>query len=300
MRRPGPALGLATWTAALVVGARVLLAVGAGRLSIPLTSTDGMTAWVSDTPPADMAMAVLRLLALAATFYLLAVTALGLAARAVRFGALAAALDRVTPRLVHRLVSGGSGVGLVLGGAVGALPAPGLGLPDRPALVTAASGAAASDPTGTATMRRLPDATATMTLADAPQPTATMTRATGHPADSPATATTPKPTAPTTATRPPATSADSAPAPATTPAATGLPAPPPLAEIDGGAWVVEPGDSLWSIAEDVLAPSGASLDERTVDRFWRRLVAANRALLADPGNPDLLVPGQRLVVPPPG
>jgi hypothetical protein len=36
-----------------------------------------------------------------------------------------------------------------------------------------------------------------------------------------------------------------------------------------------------------------------VSRYWQRLIAANRHDLIDPDNPDLLVPGQRLVVPPP-
>jgi nucleoid-associated protein YgaU len=60
-------------------------------------------------------------------------------------------------------------------------------------------------------------------------------------------------------------------------------------------WVVEPGDSFWSIAEDVVG----SGDERAAGRYWRALIEANRSRLVDPGNPDLLVPGQELVVPPP-
>ncbi|PLS75238.1 MAG: hypothetical protein CYG61_08380, partial [Actinobacteria bacterium] len=41
------------------------------------------------------------------------------------------------------------------------------------------------------------------------------------------------------------------------------------------------------------APSDAE-----VDAYWRRLVDANRAILRDPANPDLLYPGQVLTVPP--
>jgi nucleoid-associated protein YgaU len=35
-----------------------------------------------------------------------------------------------------------------------------------------------------------------------------------------------------------------------------------------------------------------------VGRYWRRLIDANRDRLVDPGNPDLLLPGQELVLPP--
>jgi hypothetical protein len=87
----GAVVRLAVWTAGLVVVARALLTVGAGSSSIPLASPDELSAWVSDTPPADMAVAVVRLAALAATFYLLGVTALAVVARLTRLGRLAAA-----------------------------------------------------------------------------------------------------------------------------------------------------------------------------------------------------------------
>jgi nucleoid-associated protein YgaU len=59
--------------------------------------------------------------------------------------------------------------------------------------------------------------------------------------------------------------------------------------------VVEPGDSFWSIAEDVVGGER----EREVGRYWRTLVEANRSRLVDPANPDLLVPGQELTLPDP-
>lgn len=83
---------------------------------------------------------------------------------------------------------------------------------------------------------------------------------------------------------------DPAPAP---PAVPVVPAPEPR------EWTVRPGDHFWSIAEQVLAaelhraPTGAETDP-----YWRRLVTANHDRLADPGNPDLLFPGQVLLVAP--
>jgi nucleoid-associated protein YgaU len=60
--------------------------------------------------------------------------------------------------------------------------------------------------------------------------------------------------------------------------------------------VVAPGDSFWSLAEEAVA-EGAAVGP--VDGYWRRLVALNAPRLVDPGNPDLLYPGQVLLLPPP-
>ena len=62
------------------------------------------------------------------------------------------------------------------------------------------------------------------------------------------------------------------------------------------AWLVEPGDNLWSIATSVLADERGELaDEGTVVRYWRSLIAANAAEVADP---NLIYPGQVLNLPP--
>ena len=64
---------------------------------------------------------------------------------------------------------------------------------------------------------------------------------------------------------------------------------PEVATSTPSSWIVKPGDSFWVIAES-LAP-------HEVDSTWRRLIAANRDRLVDRDNPDLLLPGQTLVVP---
>jgi len=56
---------------------------------------------------------------------------------------------------------------------------------------------------------------------------------------------------------------------------------------------VEPGDTLWGIARDTLPP-GADSDE--IDRRWRAIYRAN--LDAVGADPDLIHPGQRLLLPP--
>lgn len=84
------------------------------------------------------------------------------------------------------------------------------------------------------------------------------------------------------------------------PAAT--PAPPPVVQAEPTPerqWTVEPGQHFWSIAEQVLADEWQrqpSEEETTV--YWERLVRANRDRLIDPGNPDLIVPGQQFRLPP--
>jgi nucleoid-associated protein YgaU len=65
-------------------------------------------------------------------------------------------------------------------------------------------------------------------------------------------------------------------------------------------WVVESGDSFWSIAEEMLSDyQGPGQDEVDVALYCRQLIAANRDRLATPDEPNLLFPGQVLTVPPP-
>lgn len=64
-------------------------------------------------------------------------------------------------------------------------------------------------------------------------------------------------------------------------------------------WVVMPGESFWSIAEQVLAESQARPREGDIVAYWQRLIVANRDRLADPDNPDLLFAGQELTIPAP-
>lgn len=67
-------------------------------------------------------------------------------------------------------------------------------------------------------------------------------------------------------------------------------------------WLVRPGDHLWRIAEEALARANGladptSLREVDVHRYWLALIDANRDRLVDRANPDLIIPGQRFVLP---
>jgi nucleoid-associated protein YgaU len=57
-------------------------------------------------------------------------------------------------------------------------------------------------------------------------------------------------------------------------------------------YTVQPGDSLWSIAQAKLA----SDDPRRVARYWPLIHRANRAQIGS--TPDLILPGWTLNLPP--
>ena len=263
---------LLAWTAALALALRGLHALGAGPLGVPLSSAADLSAWLDRTPPEVMAVAIVRLVALAAGWYL-AVCTLALALmRPVGRSRMALAASRATPAIVRRLVAGGGGLGLAAGTLVGALsstmvaPAP---LAPRPAAASIVGAAQDTNPP-----------TATVTRGARDMPTAVMTH---MPSEETPTA---------VMTHLPATDAPRAsrspPARATRETAA---APP--------SWTVQAGDSFWSIAAETLAEAGEAPTDRRVIGYWRRLVEANRGRLLDPGNPDLLVPGQELVLPDP-
>lgn len=62
--------------------------------------------------------------------------------------------------------------------------------------------------------------------------------------------------------------------------------------------VVSRGDSLWSIAErTVTGRLGRPARDHETAPYWRVLIEVNRQRLVDPTNPDLIHPGQELILP---
>lgn len=295
-------LRLTAWTALLLVLGRISVALGSGSLDVPLTSLHALRAWIDRASPADMAMALLRLAAITAIAYLLAATLLVVASRLLPVRGLAAFAQGVTPGAVRRLATGGGGLGLALGTVIGALPAPGPTAGPGPPTVVAS---AADRPA--ATMTRLSDVPGAARPAAAGDPTTagratesvTMTRTTDPWPDTATMSREEPPLAQHTV----AADHSAAGSVQATPAgyARDRPASAPDAQIrDDTSWAVEPGDSFWSIAEDVVTPPGGPVpSDRDIGRYWRRLVDANRSRLVDPANPDLLLPGQRLTLPRP-
>jgi len=61
-------------------------------------------------------------------------------------------------------------------------------------------------------------------------------------------------------------------------------------------WVVQPGDHLWHIAEQTIEDHADMAPKvGTITRYWKRLIAENFPLGT---NPDLIIPGQTIVLPP--
>jgi DNA-binding SARP family transcriptional activator len=73
---------------------------------------------------------------------------------------------------------------------------------------------------------------------------------------------------------------------------------PGASAVDPGEITVVSGDSFWSLAEEQLtAALGRAPTDSEIDPYWRELIDANADRLVEPGNPNLLHPGQRLVTP---
>jgi len=305
-RRLRAASALAAWLA-FVLGVLVVLHAMGGRLAPPpLSGLEDARAWLEQRPPADVVFAVLRLLALALGWYLLAVTIASVVARLLRLAAVVTVVDVVTVPSVRRLVNAAVGLSVVATGYPGLAAAaesapPAVEImrrlpddaPDAPGAL--APPGPASVPT-TITMHRLPDEPGDeLPASPSPQPT---------PSTAPAPAPTPAPSSPprstqVTAVAPKVTTREPSPRAAAPTPPTAPPTPPALGPVPG-SWTVRSGDHFWAVAEQVLSRAwGRPPTDAEVARYWRTLVETNRSRLPDPANPDLLFPGHSLTVPPP-
>jgi hypothetical protein len=68
---------------------------------------------------------------------------------------------------------------------------------------------------------------------------------------------------------------------------------------DTEIWPVSSGDSFWTIAQETLGDAWGrdDLSDREIMVYWTTLIEANEGRLIEPGNPDLLLPGQELILP---
>jgi nucleoid-associated protein YgaU len=61
--------------------------------------------------------------------------------------------------------------------------------------------------------------------------------------------------------------------------------------------IVRAGDNLWVIAERALQHPDRLVEDREIAPYWRRVIAANTATLRS-HDPNLIFPGERVVLPP--
>jgi hypothetical protein len=225
-RRAAP---IVLWLAALVGLLAGAGAVGHGALAAPALGDPGSwSGWLADRTAPAAAMALVRLVVLALTWYLLLATVAAVAVRLVRAGRLVSIVDVVTVPFIRSLVQAGLGVGVVVASFGPVVAADAVPVSSSQVL-----------------LRPLPDAS-------------------------------------------------------TAPVLRQLDPPPAPANPAERTWTVAAGQHLWSISSEVLATAwGRVPDDHELVPYWQRVVDANRSRLADPANPDLLFPGQVLVLPAP-
>jgi nucleoid-associated protein YgaU len=259
-----PVVGLAV----AVTGLHIL---GRGELAAPpVGSLTGLQGWLETRSPVGAALAVVRLAALAVGYHLLAAMALATLARRRDRVVMAAGAARVAVPALRHLV--GAVAGLTLSAATTATATAAPGVPG-----------AASDPTGTGPAPAATPTTATLT--NLTVGTATLGRLDVERRDPAGHVTLERldPTRPTDPTHPSDPSEQPSTATPHGPAAAGR------------THVVVPGDHLWALADAELAtgatapPTGVAVDD-----YWLRVIRANPQL----GDPDLLFPGEVVVLPP--
>lgn len=274
MGRLRAALPLVGWLGSLVAGIVLFTQMGDGPLATPpITDPSAWAAWAAERDPVIAGVALIRLLVLALAWYLVGVTTVGLVARLLRLASLVRIADAMSGPVARHVLRQALGVSLAVG------------------VVAASTGAgprtAAPTDGGTevATAVALDDAAATATARAVAMEDGPVTAAMA-PLDDPA--------------------VDGV-GDAETELMVGLP--PALAVDDHDDAPADPtpderehevaaGEHLWAIAEATVADAtGGSPTDTQVHAYWEVLIEDNRDRLADPHNPDLIFPGQRLVLP---
>lgn len=246
----------------------LLLSAPSPRVALRVLADAG-----GSTDPTAPLVAAVSLLAWAVTGWLVLTVVVVLLSRVPGLlGRTARGLARrVAPTTVRRAVEAALGITVAVGVVV----------------PTAALAAPTTLPTAAATAE---------TAWDLDWPSSTATTGTSTPSPSAPAATTPPPApAVTTASRTPAASPTPTATASTAPRTRATSAAPPAAVHPSPATpvatavVVEPGDSLWSLAETSLRSTGTPPTDRQVAQAWPRWWAANRDAVGD--DPDLLLPG---------
>ncbi len=264
----------------------------------PLDAIDS----ILQTPPERLALVVLGAVTALLAGHALLVLALSLLARRHPTRALLALVETLSTRSTRALaarVLGGTLAAAALGPTV-----PGVAWAGPPP-PTMSAHAVGSTPAPTTVVMRVAGED------PAPEPAPVVMRA--APADPPT---------PSTTTAPPGAEGASPTPPPVRMRAASPSAPPPSHDVDpgpqgraeGGAegdrpasgpptgsWTIRPGDHLWHVARTTLGTArGRPVSDLEVERYWRAVIACNAERFVVPGNPDLVLPGQVMVLPPVG
>lgn len=309
-------------TAVLRLGLLLTFEIGAiialhtvGRLSMMEIDTANLSQWLSDTPTQDAVVAVVRLIALAAAYWLFLSTVLYLVAAATKIPGFIRSIAWFALPGIRRVVDGALVLTIVGSSVIGsgrmamaqdASSTTGAPVIEHVYTPRADVNVDAKTPGGSAQVSAPTTATPTTTPTGdgdpgdyLPKPdgdvTTTATPTTATPTTATPTTSTP---APTTTQRPAPTTQIAPPTAPTNPAPTPLPAPAPIPVAHGAeAYTVVRGDNFWTISERHLETTlgrSASLDE--VRTYWLRVIEENRDAIRS-GNPNLIYPGEVFVLP---
>jgi hypothetical protein len=315
--RAGPAV--AGWVGLIVAATAALVMLGKGPVSSPPLDPSQWLAWVQGRSPLVATAAILRLMALAGSWYLVAASAAAVAAGLTRSVRATRFVEAITLPALRPLLQAVLGASLASTVVLGATPAAASPPPSRPGSVTSQAplAPASDDPNLAAappSVQESPSARSRRHLGPV------FGRLDGAPARS---------AQPREPAIPPVRDGDLVPAVGTSSAldkgekpdglATGRPSTdigvphgagggtmrsPAVGHARPGSapgdlHVVQAGESLWSIAHDVVARSlPRAPTDSDVAVYWRTLVDAHRPFLVNPEDPDLIFPGEVVRLPP--
>jgi hypothetical protein len=161
----------ATWILGLATAAAILHWAGRGALAgPPVTEPGRWLEWLDGRNAVVAGFALVRLVALAALWYVVGAAVLGAGLRLVGAASLVRVADRVTIGPVRRMLAGSMSLGLAVSG-VAAVAAPALRLPAAAAQQTVTSTTVV--PPATVTMHRLGPTEVVQAQQTAPAPTVT-------------------------------------------------------------------------------------------------------------------------------
>ncbi len=293
-------LGYGTWCLALLVGTTSFHTLGHGGLAPPPLDPSAWGPWIGDRDALVATMAVLRLVVLGLCWYLVGVTTVGTVARLLRAASLTRLADALTVPVVRRLLQQTLGVVLATT-MVTAATGPSLAVAvASPAQVGTDEG---EDDGPGGTTAGWSELDAAIPAPVPPRSGIGMVRRAQAPADAGPGVTLRGLPAPGGAGRAPLPwrlSEADAPPRRDDPTSASVPETADrAARTDRTSHTVRSGESLWRIASHRLE---AAIDRPPTDAeivpYWREVIELNRDRLPDRDDPDLILPGQELLLPP--